>query len=130
MKDFKELKEELYAFADDPKNLIIREFIAEQRLSQNKFTTLLTRHPELLEAYHYARLKVGIRREKKALDNEINHSVFKDSQPLYDDDLKAWELEKKKGTLSIEEGSRKLDKIFEKAIDYITAQPDHIHGDS
>lgn len=127
--DKQHLIEELYAYADDPKNLILREFIAEQRLSQNKFTTLLSRDPDLLEAYHYARLKIGIRREKKALENEINASVYKDSQPLYDDDLKAWEIEKKKGSISIDDGLKKLEIIYAKATGDSSVKSDHLDDD-
>lgn len=130
MKEVDELVKQLYIYADDPKNLIVREFIAEQGMSQNKFTTLLTRHSSLLEAYHYARLKIGIRREKKALENEINASVYKDTQPLYDDDLKAWEIEKKKGSISIDDGLKKLEIIYAKALHDTATQSDNIDDDS
>jgi hypothetical protein len=130
MKEIDELVKQLYIYAHDQKNLIVREFIAMQGMSQNKFTTLLTRYPDLLEAYHYARLMIGIRREKKALENEINASVYKDSQPLYDDDLKAWEIEKKKGSISIDDGLKKLEIIYAKALHDTSTQSDHIDGDS
>ncbi len=130
MKEVDDLVKQLYIYADDSKNLIVREFIAEQGMSQNKFTTLLTRHSGLLEAYHYARLKIGIRREKKALENEINASVYKDSQPLYDDDLRAWEIEKKKGSISIDDGLKKLEIIYAKALHDTATQSDNIDADS
>lgn len=128
--DIRQLTEDLYLFAENPSMLIIREFIALNKLSQNKFTQLLSKNPELLEAYNYARLQIGIRREKKALDSEINTSVYKETAPLYDDDLKEWEMEKKKGTLTVNDGLSKIDAIFAKAQDYITTQPNHIDGDS
>lgn len=128
--DIQQLTQDLYDYAEDPKYLVVREFIALQRLSQNRFTQLLSKNPDLLEAYNYARLQIGIRREKKALESEINTSVYKETAPLYDDELKEWELEKKKGTISVNDGLAKLDTIYAKAFDYFTAQSDHIDGDS
>lgn len=107
--------DELYAFANNPNNIIIREFIQSQKLSEEKFTSKLLNNPELLEAYKYAKLVIGIRREKLALDNKLNTTIYRDTQPLYDDELKAWEMEKKKGTLSIDDGLKKLDVIFARA---------------
>lgn len=124
--DIQQLTKDLYGFAENQQYLIVREFIAMNKLSQNKFTQLLTKHPELLEAYNYARLKIGIRREKKALDNEINTSVYKETAPMYDDELKEWELEKKKGTLTVNDGATKIDAIFAKAQEYITTESNHI----
>lgn len=109
------LVQELYAFADRPDALILREFIAQQRLTEMGFAQLAEKNPELEEAYHYARLKVGINREIKALEGEINTSVYRDTQPLYDDQLKAWEIEKKKGIMTFDEGLKKLDIIYAKA---------------
>lgn len=122
MKSIEEIIQDLYKFAEDPRNLIIRDFIAQQKLSQNKFTTLLTNNPDLLEAYNYARLCVGIRREKKALNLEISPQIYRDTQPIYDDDLKNWEMEKKKGILTIEEGAKKLDAIFAKSKDLLSTE--------
>lgn len=114
-KTIEELTRELYEFANNPNAYIIREFIASQKLSEHKFTEKLINNPDLLEAFKYAKLCVGIRREKAAMDNKINTAVYRDTQPLYDDELKAWELEKKKGTLSIDDGLKKIDVIFAKA---------------
>lgn len=105
----------LYEFADNPNSLILRDFIRSQKLSEQKFTEKLVGNPGLLEAFQYAKLVIGIRREQLALDSKINTTVYRDTQPLYDDELKAWELEKKKGTLSIDDGLKKLDVIFARA---------------
>lgn len=107
-----ELIVDIYQFADNPANLIFREFLQKHRISQHRFTVMLKNNEDLLEAYRYAKLAIGIRREKLALDNKLNTNVYRDTQPLYDEDLKSWELEKKKGQLTIEDGLRKLDIIF------------------
>ena len=114
-KTIESLVQELYAFADRPDALILREFIAQHRLTEMGFAQLAEKNPELEEAYHYARLKVGINREIKALEGEINTSIYRDTQPLYDDQLKAWEIEKKKGIMTFDEGLKKLDIIYAKA---------------
>jgi len=114
-KTIESLVQDLYTFADKPDALILREFIAEQRMTELGFAKLAEKNPELEEAYHYARLKVGINREIKALEGEINTSIYRDTQPLYDDQLKAWEIEKKKGIMTFDEGLKKLDIIYAKA---------------
>lgn len=114
-KTIESLVQDLYTFADKPDALILREFIAQQRMTELGFAKLAEKNPELEEAYHYARLKVGINREIKALEGEINTSIYRDTQPLYDDQLKAWEIEKKKGIMTFDEGLKKLDIIYAKA---------------
>ena len=114
-KTIESLVQDLYTFADKPDALILREFIAQQRMTELGFAKLAEKNPELEEAYHYARLKVGINREIKALEGEINTAIYRDSQPLYDDQLKAWEIEKKKGIMTFDEGLKKLDIIYAKA---------------
>lgn len=114
-KTIESLVQDLYTFADKPDALILREFIAEQRMTELGFAKLAEKNPELEEAYHYARLKVGINREIKALEGEINTAIYRDTQPLYDDQLKAWEIEKKKGIMTFDEGLKKLDIIYAKA---------------
>lgn len=114
-KTIEELISDLYQFAEQSSSCILREFIVKQKLSEQKFTEKLLANPELMEAYKYAKLVIGIRREQLALDSKINTTIYRDTQPLYDDELKAWELEKKKGTLSIDDGLKKLDIIFAKA---------------
>lgn len=110
--DIEELTKELYAFAEDPSALIIREFMKKMKLSERRFTQLLKNNEALFEAYSYAKLCIGIRREKLALDNKLNASIYRDTQPLYDDELKAWEIEKKKGVITIDDGLKKLEVIF------------------
>lgn len=114
-KSVEELIAELYAFAEEPKALIVRDFIRRQKLSESRFTTLLKNNPELLEAYNYARLAIGIRRENLALSNKISATIYRDTQPLYDDELKTWEVEKKKGVMTIDDGMKKLEIIYAKA---------------
>lgn len=87
--------EELYKFAHS-NSLILREFIKSQNLSYERFTILLRDNPELKEAYEYARLCVGIRREELALKNKLNTKIVSDTMPLYDDERKVWEETKLK----------------------------------
>ena len=125
-KTIESLVQDLYTFADKPDALILREFIAQQRMTELGFAKLAEKNPELEEAYHYARLKVGINREIRALEGEINTSIYRDTQPLYDDQLKAWEIEKKKGIMTFDEGLKKLDIIYAKA-SKATASLDNIN---
>lgn len=114
-KSISEMVTALYEFADNPSKLILREFIAEQRMSQLKFAELLKRNPELEEAFHYARLRVGIRRENAALDDLMNIAVYKESSPLYDDELKKLMFELKRNTLTIDDAVSKLNIVLAKA---------------
>lgn len=114
-KSISEMVTALYEFADNPSKLILREFIAEQRMSQLKFAELLKKNPELEEAFHYARLRVGIRRENAALDDLMNIAVYKESSPLYDDELKKLMFELKRNTLTIDDAVSKLNIVLAKA---------------
>jgi hypothetical protein len=87
--------EELYKFANS-NALILREFIKSQNLSYERFTILLRDNPDLKEAYEYARLCIGIRREELALKSKLNTKIVSDTMPLYDDERKAWEETKLK----------------------------------
>lgn len=87
--------DELYEFADSDA-LILREFIKSQKLSYERFTLLLRDNPELKEAYEYARLCIGIRRENLAMNNKLNTKIISDTMPLYDDERKTWEETKLK----------------------------------
>lgn len=86
---------DLYEFANSDA-LVLREFIKKQKLSYERFTKLLLDNPELKEAFEYARLCVGIRREELAMRNKLNTKIISDSMPLYDDERKAWEETKLK----------------------------------
>lgn len=110
--EISQMVKELYDFAKNENNLILREFIALQGMSQEKFAKLVNSHSELKEAFNYARLRLGIRREKSAMDELINLSIYKDYAPIYDLELREYEMEKRKGSLTIEEGKQKLDLVF------------------
>ena len=86
---------DLYEFATSDA-LILREFIKKQKLSYERFTILLRDNPELKEAYEYARLCIGIKREELALKSKLNTKIVSDTMPLYDDERKAWEETKLK----------------------------------
>jgi hypothetical protein len=86
---------ELYEFAESDA-LILREFIKKQKLSYEQFTKYLLNSPELKEAYEYARLCIGIKREEFALRNKLNTKIISDTMPLYDDERKLWEETKLK----------------------------------
>ena len=86
---------DLYEFAESD-SLILREFIKRQKLSFEQFTKLLLNNPELKEAFEYARLCVGIRREELGLRSKVNTKIISDTMALYDDERKAWEETKLK----------------------------------
>lgn len=90
-----QMVEELYKFANS-NALILREFIKSQNLSYERFTILLRNNPDLKEAYEYARLCIGIRREDLALKSKLNTKIVSDTMPLYDDERRLWEETKLK----------------------------------
>lgn len=88
--------QELYAFADRDDSLVLREFIQKQKLSYSAFCQILELNPALKEAFEYARLAIGIRREKLGLSNALNAKLVSDSMPLYDEERREWEIKKLK----------------------------------
>lgn len=104
-----DLVKELYAYANKPDSLMLRKFIVDQKLSYEAFTKLILKDPALKEAFEYARLAIGVRREEKALKNEINAKIVSDSMPLYDPERREWEETKLK--LGKEEQKIGLDTI-------------------
>lgn len=91
-----DLVKELYAFADKPDSLMLRSFIIKHKMSYDAFTRLLVKDQALKEAFEYARLAIGARREEKALKNELNAKMVSESMALYDPERREWEETKLK----------------------------------
>ena len=95
-----DLVEEALAFrewADRATSIVLRAFVVERgychQLKLGEYGKMCT---EFQEAYDYARLRIGIRREEKALEGKGSPCAFNRYAAMYDPELKSHEAELKK----------------------------------
>jgi len=95
-----DLIEEAKAFrewADKPDSLILRLFSAIRGYSgQEKLHEYASMCSEFREAFNYARVVIGARREKMLLEGKGNPAPFHRYAALYDKELKEHDLEMKR----------------------------------
>ena len=84
------------AWADTDDALVLREFMCvRQYSSQEKMHEYAARSDEFREAFNYARVKIGARREKLLAQGKGNPAPFQRYAALYDKELKTHEQELK-----------------------------------
>ena len=82
---------ELVEWAEQPENLVFKQFLCENRISQKAFENWLKRSEELREAKQYALMVLAARREHGAIKKDFDPSFVKFTLPLYDPDYKKLE---------------------------------------
>jgi len=94
-----DLSEEARLFkewADTDDALVLREFVCIRNYcAQEKLHEYALQSEEFRNAYNYARIKIGARREKLLAQGKGNPAPFMRYAALYDKELKAHEIEMK-----------------------------------
>ncbi len=98
VEEIDELAKELVSWADDYDSIIYREWFNNKGILMCMVPDLCKKSEEFSYAVKYAKNTVGVRRERLAMQSRIESGVFRSTQAIYDQEVKDWELERKRNS--------------------------------
>ncbi len=113
---------ELIQWAKKDDSLIIEEFHLNKEIPPGTWDRWIKINSTLSGAYKMAKAFVGARREKKALNEDVNSSLFEKLHPLYSEKYAGWKIKLKQ----TDEQNRQLQLLLAEKEKIIKKETDDI----